>query len=289
MPHQRRIESLTEDSSSRDNYENFRLNVTASLNAQYGLPAIVIPSDILPIQEYLVTVRMVNFMCYWGESTLTVEKRLNEPPNTRANSPQYQTVSRGDTVQFGIDAKSPICTSSSGSLGFRWSSGPVSCDAIACPLCDANPTDKACGPTLNPKYLLISPYTLAINQEHRFSIETFLESNALLKSTTNFTVLVLPTNVIASIAGGSRTSLLGLPFSLDASSSHNPDYIPGDTSMDAEVVFLWTCSVAAYKPASFANHTGIVSDSSSSSTICSIADPLYEATGLFCLRCILIN
>jgi hypothetical protein len=124
-------------------------------------------------------------------------------------------------------------------------------------VCDASPgcgsggggAASCCGPLGDPKVLQIPAYTLGLG-EHRFRIETFVEANAQLRTTTNFTVVVLSKPIVAEIAGGpgQQSMLLGLPFSLDASSSRDPNYFPGDTAVGARVVFAWTCVVRAAAP-----------------------------------------
>jgi hypothetical protein len=210
-------------------------NITKALQVQDGQPAIEILAAVLPIQEYLVTVHMVNFMCFYGTDELQVGKRLAEPPMVLLASPATRTVVKSDAIRLEVDATLPSCGGGGGSaktrLGFQWNQYED--------VCNASSTGAACGPSANPKILLLPAYALNIGK-HTFSIDTFVEGAVDLVTTTQFYVQVIPSEVIANIAGGARNVLLGQPFHLDASQSRNPNYLPGATNT---LSYIWSCYV----------------------------------------------
>jgi hypothetical protein len=78
-------------------------NITKVFDAETGKPAITIPANVLPIQEYLVTVSMVNFMCFYGTAELEVGKRLKEPPMVVLATPSRQIVPKTDAIRLEVD------------------------------------------------------------------------------------------------------------------------------------------------------------------------------------------
>ena len=69
----------------------------------------------------------------------------------------------------------------------------------------------------------LSPYSLQVNALYTFTL-TVLDSISLQSSSRSINALVVPSNIVSVIAGGSRAALnLGQAFTADASASYDGD------------------------------------------------------------------
>jgi Ca2+-binding EF-hand superfamily protein len=197
-------------------------NLTVILDEQSGQASLFVENGAaLPVQRYLVTVRMTNFLCDSGVGTLQVDKQLTTPPIVTLLSVQHQRVTMGSYVRLAIDASPPKCPfeeiTVDRSLGFEW-------------LQDGKVFEYE--KQSDPKLLLFQPYDptlmLTVNRPgdlqgvpYKFSIRTFLTNATDLVVVTDFEVVVKPAFVVANIVGGDRSSLLGAALEVDASLSRD--------------------------------------------------------------------
>ena len=85
---------------------------------------------------------MVNFLCFCGEGTISVDKHIVETPRVVPMTPTTQTVSRANPIQLKINAHLPRCDdldTIEGSLVFLWKVHETTCKG--------QPLSAACGPS----------------------------------------------------------------------------------------------------------------------------------------------
>eukprot|EP01032_Pedospumella_encystans_P009041 gene9041-10677_t len=204
------------------------------LSPQITLPAFSFQGD----RVYTMFTTLCNFLGACGSGRYAVRVTNSSAPVVNIFSPIVTSLKPSDALVLDASVANTDCASSAdttsiSALTLEWSV-----------LQNNVQVSRLVSSSVDPLKFFLGAYLLTVGEQYQIRL-TATHRRTLLSSQSTVTVLITPTNLVATIAGGaSRTISATKPFTLDAARSYDSNLSPTARYNDIMLRFQWTCQIA---------------------------------------------
>jgi hypothetical protein len=205
--------------------------------ASFGSSIVIPMSRMLPEVSYTFSVVATNYIGLSTSATShTIKVQTVDVPTVRPVGSNEVTISRSEALSLHAVASWSPCvnlTSLSSQVQFSWSS-----NVAGLVLGSSKGTPTLTVPALS---MAIGTYSFAL-----FAWVNYANtSSTSINSTISYTVTVVDSGLVAKINGGTLREVSRLsPFTLDATSSYDPDLASGSSPLTG-MSFIWSCRASS--------------------------------------------